>query len=331
MGRATALTLAEKAKIEAFASQGLSGYAIAQKLGRSWNVVYNFLRDPTFYGKNMKGRRKRATTEADRRLILRVASNSSDSAKKIRAKSGVNASVSTVRRVLNSSKHLVLKKLQKKPPLNEQRKEARLDFCREHMSWKNEWKKVVFSDEKKFNFDGPDGFNYYFHDLRKEERFLCRHHSREGGVMVWGSISYYGTIELEFQTAKMTSASYKQTLERAFPKFSDIFGPISWTYQHDNAPIHTARIVKNWISEQNVNLLQWPAYSPDLNPMENVWGWLSRKIYESGRQFEDKNTLIAAINEAWSQVSLNYLKSLYDSMPNRLFETIKSKGGSTHY
>lgn len=128
MGRATALTLAEKAKIEAFASQGLSGYAIAQKLGRSWNVVYNFLRDPTFYGKNMKGRRKRATTEADRRLILRVASNSSDSAKKIRAKSGVNASVSTVRRVLNSSKHLVLKKLQKKPPLNEQRKEARLDF-----------------------------------------------------------------------------------------------------------------------------------------------------------------------------------------------------------
>ncbi|KAL7724470.1 hypothetical protein ACLKA6_013872 [Drosophila palustris] len=51
----------------------------------------------------------------------------------------------------------------------------------------NDWRSVVFTDEKRFNLDGPDGFQYYFHDLRKDELYLSRHHSREGGVMVWWS------------------------------------------------------------------------------------------------------------------------------------------------
>ena len=59
----------------------------------------------------------------------------------------------------------------------------------------NDWRTVVFTAEKKFNLDGPDGYNYYFHDLRKDYRFLNRHHSREGGVLVWGAIMYYATID----------------------------------------------------------------------------------------------------------------------------------------
>lgn len=89
-----------------------------------------------------------------------------------------------------------------------------------------DWKFVVFTDEKKFNIDGPDGYNYYFHDLRKEERFLTRHHSREGGVMVWGAITYYGTLELEVVSGKMTGNSYKMMLENKFPKIREIFGPL---------------------------------------------------------------------------------------------------------
>jgi len=52
------------------------------------------------------------------------------------------------------------------------------------MTRSKELKTVVFSDEKKFNIDGPDGYNYYFHDIRKEECFLSRHHTCAGGVMV---------------------------------------------------------------------------------------------------------------------------------------------------
>lgn len=331
MGRSTCLNSVEKAKIDLLRDQGLTGRAIADKVGRSFNVVYSYLKNKDAYGKNMKGGKKTATTAAERRRILRCASNSSDSVAKIKQKVGVNASCSTVLRVINNSSHLKRMKLKKKPPLDERRKMLRLDFSRLHMSWKKEWYHVVFSDEKKFNFDGPDGFNFYFHDLRKEKRFLKRHHSREGGVMIWGAVSYYGTVELEVVTSRMTAAGYKVILERNFPKFSNIFGPINWTYQHDNAPIHSARIIKTWIEEQQVQLLQWPPYSPDLSIIENVWGWLVRKVYEGGRQFEDKETLISAIKLAWSEISLNYIKKLYDSMPDRIYEVIKNKGGSTHY
>lgn len=170
----------------------------------------------------MKGSKKTATTAIDRRAILRCVSDSCDFAVKFKQKAGVTASVSTFRRVINSANHLKRLKLQKKPPLNEQRKGMRLEFFRLHMSWKNEWHHVVFSDEKKFKFHGSDSCNYYFHDVRKEERFLARHHSREGRVMVWGSVNYYETVELEVQKSKMSAFTHKGILKRNFPKFADI-------------------------------------------------------------------------------------------------------------
>ncbi|KAL7726646.1 hypothetical protein ACLKA6_010511 [Drosophila palustris] len=81
----------------------------------------------------------------------------------------------------------------------------RLDFCRSNMTWTKEWERVVFSEEKKFNLEGPDGYAYYFHDIRKEVHTLDRLHSRAGGVMVWGAITYFGTIELQFLTSRMNA------------------------------------------------------------------------------------------------------------------------------
>ena len=96
---------------------------------------------------------------------------------------------------------------------------------------------MIFTDENNYNLDGPDDFNYYFHDTRKEELFLNRYHSRDFVVMVWGAITYYCTIDLEFQSAKMTVETYKTLQQSAFPKVNDIFGPIPWILQQDNVPI----------------------------------------------------------------------------------------------
>jgi len=67
----------------------------------------------------------------------------------------------------------------------------------------NDWRSVVFTEGKRFNLDGPDGFQYYYHNLRKDELYLSRHHSREGGIMVWGVITFCGTIDLIFIDQKM--------------------------------------------------------------------------------------------------------------------------------
>jgi len=228
----------------------------------------------------MKGGVKYATTVTARRHIIRAASNSTRSAAKIKEACGVKASLATVKRIIRSAKHLKRLKIKKKPPLNDVRKASRLRFAQDHMAWKEEWNTVVFSDEKKFNLDGPDGYNYYFHDLRKEECVLSRHHSCAGRIMVWGGISYYGPCELQFVSSKINASVYKTVLQKSFPQFSNVFHRLSWTFQHDNAPIHTARVVKQWIADQNVRLLEWPPYSPDLN---NAWALLSRKVYKGGR------------------------------------------------
>lgn len=338
MGKQKCLTDREKGQIDILRKEGLSNRKIAQKINRSPNVVDHYVNQGEEYGKNYKGRTVTALTLKEKRKILRVASNSALSTSKIKELANVEASKSTVRRAILSAPHLQRKKLQKKPPINAIRKQNRLNFAKDHMNWGSttnndpgDWKFVVFTDEKKFNIDGPDGYNYYFHDLRKEERFLTRHHSREGGVMVWGAITYYGTLELEVVSGKMTGNSYKMMLENKFPKIREIFGPLPWIFQQDNAPVHTAGVVRNWISMQNVETLSWPPYSPDLNIIENVWGWLTRKVYENGRQFETKTELIRSIRAAWSEISLNYLESLYNSMPNRIFDVILQKGGYTKY
>lgn len=331
MGRGTVLSLEEKAKIEAYNDSGLSFHKIAEKIGRHRKTVASFLKNKEQYGKNFKGGNNRVLSQADKRAILRQASNSHDSSSKIKEKTGVSASLSTVQRVIRTAAHLQRQKLKKKPPLNVLRKEMRLNFARTHMTWSTQWHYVVFSDEKKFNLEGPDGYNFYFHDLRKEEHYLDRLHSREGGVMVWGAISYYGTCELQFLTSRMNAENYNNVLKTAFPHLQNLFGNLKWYFQHDNAPIHTARSVKSWIRSQKVDVLEWPPYSPDLNIIENVWGWLVRKVYESGKQYSTKAELIEGIKHAWSTISLNYIEQIYNSIPNRIFEVISNKGGTTHY
>ena len=94
----------ERAKIDLLNKQGLTGPAIASKIDRSFSVAYSHLKNKSSYSKKMNWGKKTAKI-AVRREILRSASNSSDSAAKIKQKAGVTASVSTVRRVTNSKEH----------------------------------------------------------------------------------------------------------------------------------------------------------------------------------------------------------------------------------
>ena len=77
--------------------------------------------------------------------------------------------------------------------------------------------------------------------------------------------------------------------------------------------------------------MDWPSRSPDLNPMENIWGILVRGIYKNGRQFSSTAELEQAIAEAWEYLHVNTLKSLIESMTTTVFEVIRKNGGSIMY
>ena len=104
-----------------------------------------------------------------------------------------------MKRVILSVDHLKHLKFKKETPLNNARNASRLQFARKHMSCIKEWNNLVFFDEKKFNLGGPGGYNYYYHDVRKEEHFLSQNinmlewplYSLDSNILenVWGLLS----------------------------------------------------------------------------------------------------------------------------------------------
>lgn len=205
-----------------------------------------------------------------------------------------------------------------------------MKFAQDHMSWTTQWRKIIFSDEKKFNLDGPDGYRYYWHDTRKEPRLLSRRQMGGGSVMMWAAIGYERKSPIVLLDGRVNSAQYLNLLRVQANNFEDMAGP-DYYFQQDNAPIHTARVVKNWLESEQIRLLEWPARSPDLNIIENVWGLLTRDVYADARQFDTKNELKRAIQASWERIDQQIIKNLFDAIPNRIFEVIRSNGNITKY
>lgn len=113
MGKNKRLDLEEIGRIKELKAGGLSNRKIAERIGRSPRVINNFFSDPAQYGKKQTGGIKTATSERERRAILREASNSSLTARQIGRNVGVSASVWTVRRIIKSSKTLKRLRLKK--------------------------------------------------------------------------------------------------------------------------------------------------------------------------------------------------------------------------
>ena len=207
----------------------------------------------------------------------------------------------------------------------------RMEWATEYVQKSDNFQYVVWSDEKKWNLDGPDGCKYVWHDLRKDPRTFYSRHSGGKSVMVWGAFSRTGKSQLAFLEGNQDSDKYVYTLSEYLLPFAHRQYGIDFIFQQDNARIHTSQITKDFLCEQNVRVMDWPPLSPDLNPIENLWGIISRKVYADGRQYTSISDLKKVIQSEWDAIPISTLENLVDSMPNRCIEVLCRNGAKTSY
>lgn len=331
MGKAKRLDEVEKGQIQVLADTGLSNREIARKINRSEKVVRNYVKNPQRYGikKRTKGNSKLSARQKGQ--IQEEATKNHLNCRQIIAKLDLPVNKATVSRVLNESPHIKWTKPKPKPRLTPKHKVNRLQFAQSHMSWTEQWRQVIFSDEKKFNLDGPDCYSHYWHDLRDKDVTRSKRNFGGGTVMVWGGFSYNSKLPICWISTKMNSVNYCDLLEEVLVPFLEDHLDDEVIFQQDNASIHVSRQTKSWFEAKEIIVLEWPACSPDCNPIENLWGILASKVYANGRQFSTVHELKACIKECWEEINQETLKKLVDSMPKRIFEVIKNKGGATKY
>ena len=148
--------------------------------------------------------------------------------------------------------------------------------------------------------------------------------------MTWAAFSSYGKAQIVFPSTRMNSEEYQEMLDASLIPFLEEHDEIPHIFQQDNAPIHNSASTRAWLTAQNITVIEWPACSPDINVIENVWGILARRVYANNRQFQNIK-LRTAITKCWDEIDMNLLKKLIDSVPNRLFQVINRNGGSTDY
>jgi hypothetical protein len=118
-------------------------------------------------------------------------------------------------------------------------------------------------------------------------------------------------VHLEILNGIQNAQNYRDLLIRVKPIIERTMDGLPWVFQHDNAAVHTARLVSSWLEEENINVLEWPSVSPDLNILSNVWGWFFRQLYGNGQQYPNVGQPTNAIQAAWNTVTQGYTWILY--------------------
>ncbi len=209
-------------------------------------------------------------------------------------------------------------------------KPRRVLWAKAHLKWTvSKWKSVLWSNESKFDIIFG---NHGLRVLRAEEEgdlpacFQCSV-QKPASLMVWGCISTYGMGSLHVLEGTMNAERYIKVLEQhMLPSRRRLFQGRPCVFQQDNAKPHTAAITTAWLRSRRVRVLNWPACSPDLSPIENIWRIINEKYVKDDHELFSSWKPISGKNgtKFQHQNSRNLT-----SMPRHLQTVLKRRGDAT--
>lgn len=285
--------------------------------------------------KQRSGRPSKITQENGQEILNLVTNNPIITSTNIVERLGIACRPRTIRNFLHKN-NIHARQPARKVELFPHHANQRLNFANTNLN--RDWGTVIFTDEKVFSTsEESKKMVWRQNGTRFEERHVVpvRRSSRIS-IAYWGWLSAAGPGELTQIHNKMNAEQYIQVLEDVLiPSVRALYPePTPIFLVQDNSAVHTSRMVRQWFENYpEINLLGWPPKSPDINPIENVWGIMCDMWEKRGVPLpRTREALDRHVKEIWESLrGTDICATTVQSMNRRLEEIIQRNGYWTHY
>ena len=235
----------------------------------------------------------------------------------------IGASFSTVGRALRDldySKHSP----STIPMLSEKNRLYRIKWAKKYAYPKKAWSQTILDEMSIWLSRG--NLQMWAKSGRKRLVPTVKHTPK---INVWAAFSSMGTFPLCIFTHNMNSDMFLWILRTHLISQACVFHENEWRVVMDNDPKHKSKVVKNFLDENLPNQIPWPSQCPDLNPIENLFGWVKSELMKIGPKTISE--LKKSLEKIWNNIQPEFLKPYWSSMPRRCKMVINSNGHPINY